>query len=76
MPELPSVDGKRVVSAFENAGFEVVRITGSHHVMRRDGHRFVLSVPIHGKKAVKPGTLRGLIRGSGLTVEEFLGFLS
>jgi predicted RNA binding protein YcfA (HicA-like mRNA interferase family) len=30
-----------------------------------------LSVPVHGNKALKQGTLRRLIRDAGLTVEQF-----
>jgi predicted RNA binding protein YcfA (HicA-like mRNA interferase family) len=35
----------------------------------------VLAVPIHGKKAIKRGTLRSLIRAAGLTRDEFLELL-
>ena len=29
-------------------------------------------LPVHGKKPVKPGTLRSLIRKADLTVEQFV----
>ena len=72
MSELPSVDGKQAVSAFENNGFEVVRIAGSHHIMKRPGHRFLLSVPVHGNQDLKKGSLRGLLRAAEITVDQFL----
>jgi predicted RNA binding protein YcfA (HicA-like mRNA interferase family) len=35
MPDsLPAIPGAKVVRALERAGFTVVRISGSHHVMR------------------------------------------
>ena len=71
MSELPSVTGKQAISAFEQHGFAVVRVCGSHHMMKKTAHRFVLSVPVHGKKPVKKGTLRGLIKAAGITVKEF-----
>lgn len=75
MSKLPSVSGKEAVSAFSNNGFEVVRICGSHHMMKKTGHRFVLSVPVHRNEPLKKGLLRGLISDAGKTVDEFLADL-
>lgn len=75
MSELPVVSGKRSIRAFKKAGFAVVRQKGSHHIMSKPGHPYVLSVPVHGNKALKPGTLRGLISASGLSVDEFVASL-
>lgn len=72
MSSLPSLSGADVIKAFERAGFAVVRVSSSHHVMKKDGHDYLLSVPVHGNQAVKPGTLRTLIRGAGLTVDQFV----
>lgn len=75
MPELPVVTGKQAVKAFGRAGFALDRIDGSHHILKRPGFAYVLTVPVHGSKQLKRGTLRGLIRSSGLTVEEFVRLL-
>jgi predicted RNA binding protein YcfA (HicA-like mRNA interferase family) len=76
MAELPSVDGRTAIRAFERAGFVLVRVAkSSHHILKRDGHPYLLSVPVHGGKPLKPGLLRGLIRDAGLTVEEFVELL-
>jgi len=71
MSELPRVTGQEAIAAFEKLGFVVARTSGSHHVMKKPGHRFNLTVPVHGNKNVKPGTLRSLITDAGITVEEF-----
>jgi hypothetical protein len=42
-------------------------------ILVKDGHMATLSVPDH--REVAKGTLRSLIRSSGLSVEEFLGLL-
>ncbi len=76
MPKLPSVTGKDAVKAFQALGFEVKRIKGSHHMMVKTGHRFVLSVPVHGNERLKKGTLRSLINDAGVTVEEFIDVLN
>ena len=70
MPTLPSLSGKAVVKAFENDGWEKARQRGSHIVMVKDGSMATLSVPDH--KEVAKGTLRSLIRASGLSVDEFI----
>ena len=75
MPELPSVPGKAVIAAFGKIGFELDRVRGSHHVLKKDGHLFVLTVPVHGNEPIKKGTLRRLIRDAGITKEEFCKLL-
>jgi predicted RNA binding protein YcfA (HicA-like mRNA interferase family) len=75
MPKLPTVSGPEAVAAFTRAGFSLDRVKGSHHILVRDGHPFALSVPVHGKKPVAKGTLRGLIRDAGLTVAQFVALL-
>lgn len=74
MPVLPVLAGARVVRALEKAGFEVVRIRGSHHVLRHPDGRGT-SVPVHGNQEVRGGTLRGILRDCGLTADEFLKLL-
>jgi len=70
MPTLPNLSGKAVVEAFERSGWTKVRQRGSHVVMVKDGSMATLSVPDH--KEVAKGTLRSLIRASGLSVDEFI----
>lgn len=75
MSELPSVSGKDVVKAFQRLGFKLARIRGSHHILKRDGHPHLVSVPVHGSQSVKRGTLRGAIAASGASDEDFLAAL-
>ncbi len=69
MPPLPAVSGVRVVRALERHGFKVARISGSHHIMRHPDGRGT-SVPLHGGRDVAKGTLRSILRDTGLTIEE------
>ena len=69
MARLPVISGKQAVVRFERAGWHVARRKGSHVVMLKPHHIASLSVPQH--KELAPGTLRSLIRASGLTVEQF-----
>jgi predicted RNA binding protein YcfA (HicA-like mRNA interferase family) len=69
MAALPTLSGRDVVEAFAKGGWQMVRQRGSHMILVKDGHMATLSVPDH--REVAKGTLRSLIRSSGLTVEEF-----
>jgi len=74
VPLLPVLAGSRVVRVLEKAGFKVVRIRGSHHVLRHPDGRGT-SVPVHRNQDVRVGTLRGILRDCGLTADEFLDLL-
>jgi predicted RNA binding protein YcfA (HicA-like mRNA interferase family) len=70
MPSLPTLKGREVVKAFAKDGWQLVRQRGSHMILVKDGRMTTLSVPDH--REVAKGTLRSLIRSSGLTVEGFV----
>jgi predicted RNA binding protein YcfA (HicA-like mRNA interferase family) len=71
-PALPVASGAHVVAALRKAGFEQVSQRGSHVKLRAEDGRVVI-VPMHRELAV--GTLRSIIRQSGLSVEEFRALL-
>ena len=71
MPKLPRISGSEAVRALERLGFEVTRQKGSHIVMRRGSSGCV--VPNH--REVKVGTLSGVLRQAGVSVEEFIAML-
>jgi predicted RNA binding protein YcfA (HicA-like mRNA interferase family) len=66
---LPAVSGAKVVKALERAGFTVMRISGSHHVMRHPDGRTVV-IPVHAGRAIPKGTLRNVLAIIGMTAEE------
>lgn len=69
MPPLQVLNCREVVRRFERSGWEKVRQRGSHIILVQEGSNVTLSVPDH--KEIARGTLRGLIRNSGMTVDEF-----
>ncbi len=74
MPGLPVVSGRGLIRALEKRGYEVDRQKGSHIVLRRvhPPHRRV-TVPDH--KEIAKGTLRAILRQTGLTVGELVDLL-
>ncbi len=73
MGKLANISGREAAKAFEKAGWETIGQVGSHLVMIKRGVRVNLSIPQH--KELSVGTLRALIRLSGLSVDEFLELL-
>lgn len=74
MSVLPRVSGRDVVKALLKVGYEHDRQRGSHIILRQltYPHRRIV-VPDH--KEVAKGTLRSIIRETGLTVGEFKDLL-
>jgi predicted RNA binding protein YcfA (HicA-like mRNA interferase family) len=73
MPHLPVVSGREAVSAFTKVGWQISRQEGSHIILTKSGNSVTLVVPNH--REIRRGTLRSLIRQSGLTVKEFKSLL-
>ncbi len=73
MVKLPKISGIKAVKAFSKAGWVVARQTGSHIIMVKTNSIVTLSVPRHDE--LDRGTLRRLIKLSGLTIDEFVKFL-
>jgi predicted RNA binding protein YcfA (HicA-like mRNA interferase family) len=71
-PPLPRISGDDATRALERAGFHRVRQRGSHLKLRSSAGRVAI-VPMHRELAA--GTLRSIIRQSGMTVDEFVGLL-
>lgn len=69
MSRLPVVSGREAIAAFARDGWEVARQESSHVTMKKRGLRFLLTVPL--EKELDTGTLRRLVRDSGLTVAQF-----
>jgi predicted RNA binding protein YcfA (HicA-like mRNA interferase family) len=73
MAKLPVAKGDDAIKAFERAGFYLDHWSGGHAILCHPDGRH-LSIP-GGRKELKPGTLRTLIRKAGLTVDEFTELL-
>ncbi len=72
MPKLRRISGEKAIRALEKLGFEYSRQRGSHVILKKQTLNGVIGcvVPLHRELAV--GTLRGILRQAGLSVEEFV----
>ena len=75
MPKLPRISSREVIRSLERLGFEQVRQTGSHVVMKKETEEGKIGcvVPLH--QELKVGTLSGILKQAQVTVEEFIEHL-
>jgi predicted RNA binding protein YcfA (HicA-like mRNA interferase family) len=58
-----------MVKFLQQEGFTLVRVRGSHHFMRHQELR--TTVPVHGNRPLKIGTLRSILRDVNMSPTEF-----
>ena len=70
MTRLPRLTGKEIIIALRNAGFNVIRIKGSHHFLQHPDGR-VTVVPVHSGEIIGPGLLAKILLDCDLNREDF-----
>lgn len=58
------MSGKDLIKLLKSNGWELDRVSGSHHILKKDSKTIV--VPIHGNKDIKIGTLNTILKEAGL----------
>lgn len=69
MTKLPALKPKEIIRVLERVGFSFVRQKGSHRIYTKENIATI--VPYHNKD-LKRGTLRRIVKQTGLTTEEFI----
>jgi len=68
-PRLPRVTAAQILHALRRLGFEEVRASGSHRILRNtEGQR--VTVPYHAGQVLHPKILQSILRDADLSVEE------
>jgi len=62
------MDSRTVIRLLEAAGWQLVRVTGSHHHFRHPGRPGTATVA-HPVKDIPPGTLRSIERQTGVALK-------
>ncbi|MCP4266387.1 MAG: addiction module toxin, HicA family [Candidatus Brocadiaceae bacterium] len=74
MSKLPVISGKLLCRVLEKIDYQKDHQTGSHIILRSNKAPYRrLTIPNH--KEIAKGTLRSIIRQSGLTLDEFKNLL-
>lgn len=68
--KLPSLTPKKVIKAFERAGFVIARQSGSHVVLVNEITDKQIVIPYHSRD-IKNGLLIAQIKRAGVTIDEF-----
>lgn len=70
MTPIIQISGKKLQRILEKKGFLFVSQKGSHIKLEKkiDGGKIIVIIPNH--KTLKPGTLRNILRHTGLTVAD------
>ena len=68
---MKKLSGKEVCKILDKHGFQLVRQRGSHMIMQRKTTDSTITVPVPDHKELRTGTLRSIIRQSGIQKSEF-----
>ncbi|MEC4818094.1 MAG: type II toxin-antitoxin system HicA family toxin [Scytonema sp. PMC 1069.18] len=63
---MKTVSGKTLCRIVEQHGWQLKRVTGSHHIYAKEGANSILSIPVHGNRDLPSGTLKSLLKDAGL----------
>jgi len=74
MTRLPPVSGRTLVAVLKRKGFQVIRVKGSHHVLRHPDGRMTI-VPVHGSEEIGPGLLAKILRDCDVGRDELSDLL-
>jgi predicted RNA binding protein YcfA (HicA-like mRNA interferase family) len=65
-----AITGREFARMIDRRGWQLLRISGSHHIYGKSGSIVRLSVPIHGNQPLKTGLLRHLAKLAEIPDEE------
>jgi len=61
-----TVTGPEMCRLVETNGWSLRRIQGSHHIYSKPGESKIISIPVHGSKALKRGLAARIARDAGV----------
>lgn len=74
MAKTPRLTGKELIKILRAFGFEVVRIKGSHHILKNSSGK-VTVVPVHSNEIIGPGLLAKILTDCEIRKEDLLKLL-
>lgn len=69
MAKAPRLNGKELIRILKSKGFKVVRIKGSHHILK-DSSGKVTVIPVHSNEIIGPGLLAKILDDCELKKED------
>jgi len=59
---MKTISGKMMCRLLEDKGWNLARITGSHHIYLIEGKNIRITVPVHGNKNLKTGLQKFIMK--------------
>jgi predicted RNA binding protein YcfA (HicA-like mRNA interferase family) len=75
MSKLSSVAGKALIKALKRAGFEEIRIKGSHHFLKHPDGRCTV-IPVHSGETIGKGLMSQILKDCEISREDLQRLLS
>jgi predicted RNA binding protein YcfA (HicA-like mRNA interferase family) len=67
---MKAISGKQMCKVSQAKGWQLTRVTGSHHVFVTSGQNTRISVPVHGNQDLKIGLQRAIMKLAGIREDE------
>ncbi|MEA5536167.1 type II toxin-antitoxin system HicA family toxin [Crocosphaera sp. XPORK-15E] len=67
---MKSISGKKLCKIIEKLGWQLKRVTGSHHIYTKENKDEILVIPIHGNRDLPVGTLKKIMKDADLTEDD------
>ena len=71
MTKLPVITARKTLKKLQKSGMVIIRKTGSHFILRGSDGRYAV-VPMHTRVTLKKGTLKNILKGAKLSIDEFV----
>ena len=70
-PKHPRLSGRELIRVLGRHGFTVIRVRGSHHILKHTDGRSTV-VPVHRGETIGPGLLAKILKDCDLKREDLL----
>lgn len=74
-PRMPRITATELIRALRRDGWQQVRQSGSHMILKHPNKPGRVTVPIHINKILRLQTLESILEQANLTVEELIELL-
>jgi predicted RNA binding protein YcfA (HicA-like mRNA interferase family) len=67
---MKTISGKMMCKLLEDKGWNLARITGSHHIYLTEGRNIRITIPVHGNQDLKTGLQKFIMKLANISEEE------
>jgi predicted RNA binding protein YcfA (HicA-like mRNA interferase family) len=60
------MNGKQVIVKLKKEGWTLIKVEGSHHIMKNPDLNIKVPIPVHGSKDIQIGLIKALEKQTGV----------